>query len=192
MAGRHGRRHHLVRRSRINRFAANFDGGGRHLHGLVLGVVFVTRWPEERFEPAAAGRRWSHGTAILRRGVSMARADRMIFLVLAGTLLVNGEAQVFGRLFESRLIDLGMPTDPDPIVSFAALALLAAALGAIALRFVEARVHGADVARQTYVLACAVGVVGLVVFAHAPSTPAAVAGALPARASHFHSPAPPA
>jgi hypothetical protein len=145
---------------------------------VALGVAFVTRWPEERFEPAAAGRRWSHGTAILRRGIAMARADRMIFLVLAGTLLVNGGAEGFGRLFERRLIDLGMPTDPDPIVWFAALALLAAALGAVSLRFVETRVHGTDVARQTYVLACAVGTVGLVVFAHAPSTPAAVAGAL--------------
>ncbi len=142
---------------------------------VFLGALVVARWPEERFRPADAGRRWAEGTAILRRGVTLAKADRVILLVLAGTLLVNGAGEGFGRLFERRLVVLGMPTDPDPIVWFAIVALLAAALGAITLRIVEARINGIGVARRAYVAACAVGAVGLVMFAHAPNASSAVA-----------------
>jgi hypothetical protein len=102
----------------------------------------------------------------------------MIGLILASTLLVNGGAEGFGRLFERRLIALGIPTAPDPIVWFAALALVAAALGATTLCFVEARIAGVGVAKRTYVAACGIGTVGLVVFAQAPNIGSAVAGAL--------------
>jgi sugar phosphate permease len=71
-----------------------------------------------------------------------------------------------------------MPTAPDPIVWFAALALVAAALGATTLLFVEARIAGVGVAKRTYVAACGTGTVGLVLFALAPDTATAVAGAL--------------
>ena len=144
----------------------------------LLGLVIVTRWPEKHFEPADAGRRWADGTAILRRGITVARADRVILLVLAGTVLVNGAAEGFGRLFERRLIVLGMPTEPDLIVWFATVALLAAALGAAVLRIVEARINGIGVARRTYVAACAIGAFGLVMFANAPTAGSAVAGSL--------------
>ena len=143
-----------------------------------LGVLLVARWPETRFTPVDAGRRRVESSAILRRGVAVARADRVILLVLTATLLVNGAAEGFGRLFERRLVLLGMPTDPDPIVWFAAVALLAAALGAMTLRIVEARIDGAGVARRVYVAACAIGVAGLLVFAHAPNAASAVAGSL--------------
>ena len=98
--------------------------------------------------------------------------------MLVATLLVNGSAEGFGRLFERTLLRLGMPTAPDPIVWFAAIGLVASALGATALRLVEARIDGVGVARRVYVTACAVGAVGLVVFAHAPSAAAAMAGSL--------------
>ena len=58
------------------------------------------------------------------------------------------------------------------------VALVAAALGATTLLFVEARIAGVGVARRTYVAACGIGTVGLVVFAQAPDAAAAVAGAL--------------
>ena len=143
-----------------------------------LGVLLVARWPETRFTPVAPGRRGVESSAILRRGVAIARADRVILLVLTATLLVNGAAEGFGRLFERRLVILGMPTDPDPIVWFAAVALLAATLGAMTLRIVEVRVEGTGVARRAYVAACAIGGAGLLVFAHAPNAASAVAGSL--------------
>ena len=143
-----------------------------------LGVLLVARWPETRFAPVDVGSRWAESGATLRRGVAVVRADRLILLVLIATLFVNGAAEGFGRLFQRRVVLLGLPKDPDPIVWFAAIALLAAALGAMTLRIVEARMDGNGVARRVYVAACAVGVAGLLVFAHAPNAASAVAGSL--------------
>ncbi len=150
-----------------------------------LGLAIVARWPESRCQPDFVGRPWAVSAAVLRRGVAVARTDRVIVLVLASTLLVNGGAEGFGRLFERRLLALGMPTTPDPIVWFAALALVAAALGATTLLFVEARIAGVGVATRTYVAGCGIGTVGLVVFALAPNTASAVAGALLVRGIAF-------
>jgi hypothetical protein len=150
-----------------------------------LGLAIVARWPESRCQTDLVGRPWAASAAVLRRGVAVARTDRVVVLVLASTLLVNGGAEGFGRLFERRLLALGMPTTPDPIVWFAAVALVAAALGATTLLFVEARIAGVGVATRTYVAGCGIGTVGLVVFALAPSTASAVAGALLVRGIAF-------
>jgi MFS family permease len=150
-----------------------------------LGLAIVARWPEARCQTDLVGRPWAASAAVLRRGVAVARTDRVVVLVLASTLLVNGGAEGFGRLFERRLLALGMPTTPDPIVWFAAVALVAAALGATTLLFVEARIAGVGVATRTYVAGCGIGTVGLVVFALAPSTASAVAGALLVRGIAF-------
>lgn len=145
---------------------------------IVLGLLVVAPWPESRRPHHSDGRRWTATTANLRRGLVVARNDRAILLVLAGTLLLNGGAEGFGRLFERRLIDLGIPTSPEPIVWFAAVALVAAGLGALTLVWVEGRIAGAGVARRVYVAACAIGSMGLILFAHAPNTGSAVAGSL--------------
>lgn len=143
-----------------------------------LGLAIVARWPESRRQSDILGRPRASAVWVLRRGVAVARADRMIVLVLASTLIVNGGAEGFGRLFELRLIALGLPNAPDPIVWFAALALVAATLGALTLLFMQARIAGVGVAKRTYVAACGIGTIGLVVFAHAPNPASAVAGAL--------------
>jgi MFS transporter, DHA3 family, tetracycline resistance protein len=150
-----------------------------------LGLAIVARWPESRRRSGIVVRPRITSVAVLRRGVEVARTDRMIVLVLVSTLLFNGGAEGFGRLFERRLIAVGLPTAPDPIVWFATLSLVAAALGATALLFVEARIAGVGVAKRTYVAACAIGTVGFVMFAQAPSTEAAVAGALLVRGIAF-------
>jgi hypothetical protein len=138
----------------------------------------VARWPETGFVPVVAGRRRAQATVILRQGAALARADRVIVLVLVATALVNGGAEGFGRLRERRLLVLGLPDTIDPVAWFAALALASALAGALTLRAVEARIDGAGVAIRAYVAAAAAGVVGVVVFAHAPSAPWAAAGAL--------------
>jgi MFS family permease len=144
----------------------------------LLGLAAVARWPENGFTPTEAGRRWRQSASILRRGLALARFDRVFLVVLVATLLVNGSGEAYGRLLEKRLVALGMPTDPDPILWFAALSLVGVSLGAVALRYVEARIAGAGVAKRTYVYSCAVGFLGLLLFAHAPDTATAVAGAL--------------
>ena len=145
---------------------------------MVLLGLLVARWPETAFTPAEPGRRWRQSASILRRGVALARADRVVLAVIVATLLVNGGGEAYGRLLENRLVALGMPTRPDPVVWFAAVALVGFAFGAIVLRVVELRIECAGVAKRTYVLACGVGVVGLLVFANAPNAGVAVAGSI--------------
>jgi hypothetical protein len=150
---------------------------------ISVGIVIVGRWPESRHPGHEVPR--AAPVAVVRDSIAIARADRIIALVLASTLLVNGGAEGFGRLFERRLIALGMPSAPEPIVWFAVLALVAAALGAAVLRIVEARIAGVGVASRAYVAACGIAAFGLVVFAHAPNAASAVAGALLVRGLGF-------
>ena len=69
-------------------------------------------------------------------------------------------------LFPKQLVDLGFPN--DPLLWYTALGIVSFAVGAVALRLVEARIEGIGVARRVYALACFVGVLGLVVLAFAP------------------------
>ncbi len=143
-----------------------------------LGLVVVARWPETRFTAVAAGQRFSTSVSILRRGTRVARDDGVVGAMLVATFLVNGAADGFGRLYEFRLLDLGLPTKPDPVLWFSAVAVLGAASGAVVLRFVEARIDGRGVAHRVYLAACCTGTIGSIVFAHAPNAAMAVCGAL--------------
>jgi MFS family permease len=145
---------------------------------IALGVLVVGRWPESR-RPHLDGRtRWSATMSVFQIGLTTARRDHVIVRVLVATMLVNGGAFGFGRLFERRLLELGLPARPEPIVWFASIALVAAALGATTLLWVERRIAGLGVATRSYVAAGAIGALGLALFAHAPNTQWAVAGAL--------------
>jgi hypothetical protein len=122
--------------------------------GMVgLGVLVVARWPESRRPRSSAAGRWTATVSIFWQGLATARADRALALVLAATLLVNGGAEGFGRLFERHLLNLGIPTSPAPIVWFALIGLVAAALGASCLYWVEARIDGRGVAKAAYIAA---------------------------------------
>jgi predicted MFS family arabinose efflux permease len=152
---------------------------------VVLGVLAVARWPESRRpQPSAAGR-WNATVSTFRRGLAIARFDPAVALVLAATLLVNGGAVGFGRLFERQLLDLGLPTAPAPIVWFAAIAGVTAAIGAISLYWVEARIEGRTVANATYVVASGIAATGLVLFAHAPNIGFAIVASLLVRGVGF-------
>jgi MFS family permease len=144
---------------------------------LVLGLYVAVRFTEHGFTPTRA-RRWRQSAAILRRGVVLARRDREILLVLAATFLINGAAEAYGRLYPKRLVELGFPTQPDPIVWFTGLGVVAFTVGALALRIVEARIEGAGVARRAYAAACFMGAIGLVVLAYAPDAIIGSAGVL--------------
>ena len=144
---------------------------------IVLGLYVVVRFTEHGFTPARA-RRWRQSAAILRRGVVLARRDHEILLVLAATFLVNGAAEAFGRLYPKRLVELGFPTQPDPIVWFTGLGVVTFAVGALALRIVEARIAGVGVARRAYAAACFMGALGLIMLAYAPDAIIGSAGVL--------------
>jgi hypothetical protein len=144
---------------------------------LALGLFVAARFPERHFTPSRE-RRWRTSLTIFRRGVLLARRDREILLVFAATLLVNGAAEGFGRLYPRHLVELGLSARPDPIVWLTALGLITLAVGALALRVVEAHIDGAGVAPRAYAAACFVGALGLVVLAHAPDEVTGMAGVL--------------
>jgi MFS family permease len=144
---------------------------------LVLGLFVVARFTEHHFTPTRA-HRWRESVSIFRRGVHLARRDHEILLVFAATILVNGAAEAFERLFPKRLVEIGFPEELDPIVWLTALGLVTLAVGALALRIVEARIDGVGVARRVYAAACFIGALGLVVLAHAPDDLTGMAGVL--------------
>lgn len=146
--------------------------------GMVLLAGFVAaRFSEHRFTPARE-RRWRESASILARGARLARRDRELMIVFTATLLVNGGAEAYGFVFPKHLLELGFPTDPDPIVWFTALGLVTLALGALALRIVQARIDGVGVARPVYAAGCIVGALGVFMLAQAPNDVLGMAGVL--------------
>ena len=131
---------------------------------LLLGLYVVLRFHEQRFVPTST-RRWSTSWSILVRGSILVRRSRAILVMFAATFLVNGAA-TYGRLQTRRLVDIGFPS--DPLVWFTALGVLTLLVGAIAFRVVARHIENVRTTLRGYVLACAIGVVGLICLAGAP------------------------
>jgi MFS family permease len=130
----------------------------------VLGLYVAARFTEDNFTPVP-GQRWNASLSIFRRGVTLARGDHEILLVLAATTLINAASMVTW-LFPRQLIDRGFPN--DPVLWYTALGIVSFAVGAVALRIVEAHIDCEPVARRAYVVACCAGAGGLIVLAAAP------------------------
>ncbi len=143
---------------------------------LLLGAVVALTFTEHNFTPTHEDR-WRTSLAIFRGGLALARRDREILTVLAAWFLVQSAAEV-GFLVPKRLVELGLPENPAPIVWLTALGLVTLAVGALALRAVEQRIDGVGAARSFYVVACMVGAIGLMVVAAAPEEFTAAAGVL--------------
>ena len=144
---------------------------------LVLTILVTTRLPEHNFVPTKT-HRVAESFSTLRRGVELARNDRQIVVVFAATFLLNGAAEAFGRLYAKRLLAIGFPVRPDPIVWYTALGLAMLLAGATALRTVEQRIDDAGSVRVSYAVAALIGAVGVALLALAPDASAASIGAL--------------
>jgi MFS family permease len=130
-----------------------------------LALYVALRFTEQRFVPVRTAR-WSASWTTFRRGLTLVRRSREILLIFAATFLVNGAWGAAGRLIPIRLLDLGLPSDPDPIVWFTGLGVIGLILGALALRVAGKRIDGAH-ARNAYALAALAGVVGMLLLAFA-------------------------
>ena len=147
----------------------------------LVGAFVAARFAEDNFTPVR-GSRWTASLVILRRGIALARGDREILLMLAATTLINAASMVTW-LFPRQLIDRGFPG--DPVLWYTALGICSFALGAAALRLVEARIDGAAVVRRAYVSSCVAGVAGLIVLAFAPDALVGCIGVLLANGIAF-------
>jgi MFS family permease len=114
----------------------------------------------------ARTQRWTSSRTILRQGFRLTGRSPDIRLMFAATILVNGAA-ASGRLHPKRLLDLGLPTTPDPILWLTGLGILTLLVAALALKIVERRVAGAQ-ARLDYAVVCIIGVLGALLLASAP------------------------
>lgn len=144
---------------------------------IALGLLVALRFTEHNFTPTRE-HRWRASASIFRRGVTLARRDEQIMVVLAATFLINGAAQGSEFLVPKRLIGLGLPQEPDPIVWLSLLGLSALALGALALWGVQSRIDGVGLARAFYAAAALVGCLALLVVALAPGVEVGIAGVL--------------
>jgi hypothetical protein len=140
----------------------------------LLGALVAVGFSEDNFSPAR-GQRWRASVLIFRQGIRLARRDSQILLVLTATMIING-ASIISWLFPRQLVDLGFPA--DPVLWYTALGIACFAAGILALRWVEARIDGAGVARRAYALACLAGVIGLILLACAPDALIGTAGVL--------------
>ena len=142
---------------------------------IALGVAVAVIFPEHGFT-RADGDHLATSIRIFRSGLALARRDRQILLVLAATLLLNSGAEAIDRLFFRHLVDLGLPSNPDPVVWITALTIVGSLAGVLALRFVEARIDGDGAPRRLYVMSVGLAVVGTAVMAAAPEVLSGLAG----------------
>lgn len=141
---------------------------------LLLSLYVVFRFHERKFIPTST-QRWAASWSIFTKGFTLVRQSRAILVIFAATLLVNGAAEV-GRLYQVRLVGIGLTL--NPVVWFTVLAVLALLVGAIALRIVEQHIEDVRAAQHGYIFASTVGAVGLIAVALAPEKISASAAIL--------------
>jgi MFS family permease len=144
---------------------------------LALGAVVAFAFPERNFTPIRTGRLRA-SLDIARRGARLAVRDRTILALVVVTVLVNGAADSFGRIYPLQLHALGFPTGDPGTVWFTVLGIGALVIGALSLHAVERRIHGERGARGAMLLACAAGVLGLGLLGLAPDLTTALVAVL--------------
>jgi MFS family permease len=144
---------------------------------LALGAAVAFAFPERNFTPIRTGRLRA-SLDIARRGARLAVRDRTILALVVVTVLVNGAADSFGRIYPLQLHALGFPGGGAGTVWFTVLGTGALVIGALSLRAVERRINGERGARGAMLLACAAGVLGLGLLGLAPDLTTALVAVL--------------
>lgn len=144
---------------------------------LALGAAVAMFFPEHEFEPAE-GETWSEAVKVLKSGLSLVRAERVILGVFLATLLIDMGSEAIDRLSVKQFDELGFPESADPIIWLMALNVCAFALSAVFLRLIGRRIEGEGAPRRLYATGLAVAIAGAVLLASAPSLAFGVAGAL--------------
>jgi MFS family permease len=144
---------------------------------LALGAAVAFAFPERNFTPVRT-RRLRASLDIARRGARLAVRDRTILALVVVTVLVNGAADSFGRIYPLQLHALGFPAGGAGTVWFTVLGIGALVIGALSLHAVERRIDGERGARGAMLVACAAGVLGLGLLGLAPDLTTALVAVL--------------
>lgn len=118
---------------------------------VLLGLVVVRRFRERRFVPARR---------ILWDGLALVRAR--LLTLLAMTAVVNGSAGTIGRLYQVRLVGVGLAA--DPVLWFTGLGVVMCLAGAAVLSVTQRLSIGA----RAYFSAVALAAFGVALLAVAP------------------------
>jgi predicted MFS family arabinose efflux permease len=129
----------------------------------LLGLFVAANFKERNFKPAR-GNQLNASLSIVRRGLLLAVRDHEVFVAMTATMIINGAA-IAAWVFPKQLVNLRFPN--DPILWWTAIEILSFAVGVASLYIVEPRIDGAVTLRQTYSIACFIGVLGIVVLAYA-------------------------
>lgn len=147
---------------------------------LLLAVGVAATFTELNFSRSDGGH-IAESKTIFRNGVRLARGDRQLVRVLAATVLFNSGAEAVDRLFTSRLVDLGLPQSPDPVVWFTAVSVVGALAGIVALHWIESRVEAEGAPSRFYVAAGFLAAVATLLLAAAPEIISGLAAVFLAR-----------
>jgi len=128
---------------------------------VVLGAFVAVGFRERHFTTRTA-----HPVRILGTGVAVVRRSRVLLLILAAVFVVSGVGGNVGRLFQLRLVSVGLSV--DPVLWFTGLGVVMCLVGAAALRVVQPHIGGEHTARRGYAGAVAVMAVGVLGLAFAP------------------------
>jgi MFS family permease len=146
---------------------------GAGLLMLILGLWFAGAFPERNFVPVRSGRMRT-ALGIARRGARLALGDRTLLILVIVTVLVNGAADSFARIYPVNLDALGLPIGPVGTTWFTAIALAGYALAAVSLALIGHALHTDRGTRTALTLACLTGMVSLALVGLAPTLPLAV------------------
>lgn len=128
-----------------------------------LAVLVSLTFTERGF--AGGGADGPSARVVLRAGIEVVRADRVIARILVVTVLFNLGAEAIDRLPEKRLIDLGLPDGTSPVLFFTGLGLLGLAAGAALLRILEPTIATSTGPRRVYAAMAGLAALGAVLIA---------------------------
>lgn len=147
---------------------------------ILLGIGVAITFTEHNFSRSDGGH-VAESKSIFKSGLKLARSDRQLVRVLAATVLFNSGAEAVDRLFTSRLVDLGLPQTPDPVVWFTAVSVVGALAGIVALHWIENRVEAEGAPSRFYVAAGFLAAAATLLLAAAPEIISGLAAVFLAR-----------
>ncbi|WP_150307473.1 MFS transporter [Planctomonas psychrotolerans] len=144
---------------------------------LLLGLVVAWLFPERNFMSIRT-QRCRGSLRILRHGVRLAFRDKTILVLVIVTMLVNGAADSFGRIYPVKLVDVGLPEGNEGTAWFTGISIAGFVTGALTLRIIENRIHSETGARGVMVLGGISGAISLALFGFAPDMQMAIVAVL--------------
>ncbi len=144
---------------------------------LILGMLLSVSFPENGFTPTKTNR-INTAKGILKDGLHIILTDRVIFILFIATVIINGAADVFSRVYTVKLEFLGFPSGNEGTIWFGVLGLSSFIISAISMKAIEKGVEKKSRSRIVMIFSCGCGVLGLAILALTPILTMGIIGVL--------------